>query len=44
MNSILSTIIAIILLLGLIAFTIIAIFIKDIDRYLEELEMEDEGE
>ena len=40
MNSILSTIIAIILLIGLIAFNIVAIFIDNIDDYLEKLERE----
>ena len=40
MNSILSTIIAIILLIGLIVFNIVAIFIDNIEEYLEKVERE----
>lgn len=40
MNSIISTIIAIILLIGLIAFNIVAIFIDNIEEYLEKVESE----
>lgn len=40
MNSILSTIIAIILLIGLIVFNIVAIFIDNIEEYLEKVESE----
>ena len=38
MNNIFSMIIAIILLIGLIAFNIVAIFIDNIDEYLRKLE------